>query len=202
MLLESTDDERTRQTLEMLRENVQYMRDLVEKTIELARMEDDAFEIIAERVDVGALFGRLETAFRDVVRAEGLSLHLHVQGRIEVLGDPLHLNEVLHNLLANAIRHTPPGGRIVLRCERLDEGVMISVIDTGTGLPPEQCPRVFEEFYKVDPSRHDRSTSGLGLAISRRIVEAHGGQIWIESDGPGTGATVQFVLPAAQVAQL
>ena len=105
--------------------------------------------------------------------------------------DPLQLGRVLSNLVGNAIRHTPPGGRVLIEAR---DGVEVSVSDTGEGLPPGSDERVFERFWRGDESRGAGGT-GLGLAIARAIVELHGGTIRV-ADAPGGGACFTFTLPA------
>jgi signal transduction histidine kinase len=101
---------------------------------------------------------------------------------------------VLFNLIQNAIHHTPPDGSVTVRAEDVDGGVEIEVADTGAGIAADQRERVFEPFYRADASRHAPG-AGLGLAIARAIVEAHGGAIWLEEATVGT--RVRFRLPAA-----
>jgi two-component system sensor histidine kinase BaeS len=110
--------------------------------------------------------------------------------------DAARMAQVLGNLLDNALRHTPEGGRVDVRVARGEGGVVVSVSDTGPGVPPDQLPRLFERFWRGDPSRSRRTGgSGLGLAIARRIVEAHGGRIWAEALTEG-GLQITFYLPA------
>ena len=109
--------------------------------------------------------------------------------------DPQRIRQVLLNLLSNAERHTPEGGRIAVRAERWDGEAHVSVSDTGPGIPPDDLPYVFERFWRGDKSRTRASGgTGLGLAIAKQLVEAHGGRIWAESP-PGQGATFAFALP-------
>jgi signal transduction histidine kinase len=104
---------------------------------------------------------------------------------------------VLFNLLDNAFRFTPDGGSVRVRAALANGWCEVAVEDTGPGIPPEHLPMVFERFYRVDPSRsRDDGGTGIGLAIARSIVEAHGGKIWAKSEG-GTGSTFRFVLPIA-----
>jgi len=112
-----------------------------------------------------------------------------------VQADEQRIAQVLFNLMSNALRHTPTGGTITASAELRDERVLVSVRDTGTGIPAEDLPHVFERFYRADRSRA-RATggSGLGLTIARQIVEAHGGQIWAQS-WLGAGSTFAFSLP-------
>jgi histidine kinase len=121
-----------------------------------------------------------------------------------VLADADRTAQVLTNLLGNALRHTPAGGRVGVEVETRDDNVLFRVSDTGAGIAAEHLPRVFERFYRVEKSRsrsEARGGSGLGLAISRALVEAMGGRIWAESEGLDKGATFAFTLPAARDGQ-
>jgi signal transduction histidine kinase len=116
----------------------------------------------------------------------------------DVTGDPNRLEQALQNLAANAVRHTPAGGRVRLRADRVADGVRLTVEDTGPGIPPEHLPRVFDRFYKVDESRTGTplpSGSGLGLSIVQAIVRRHGGHITAGNADTG-GARFEIVLPA------
>lgn len=107
--------------------------------------------------------------------------------------DPERMAQVLGNLVSNAIRYTPEGGAIVLSAERSDGTILLKVHDNGPGIDPEDLPHIFERFYRSDKSRQQNGESGLGLAIARSIVEAHGGSIWAESPPQG-GATFVIAL--------
>jgi signal transduction histidine kinase len=114
----------------------------------------------------------------------------------EIYADPQRISQVLSNLVSNALRHTPPGGTVTLRTwmEPADAGLAnIAVQDTGMGIAPEHLPLIFDRFWKADQARSRSGGAGLGLAIARRIVEAHGGRIWARS-APGQGTTVGFTL--------
>jgi signal transduction histidine kinase len=110
--------------------------------------------------------------------------------------DADRFDEVLGNLLDNALRHTPPGGRVEVSAARRDAEIEIAVTDTGEGIPPEALPHVFERFFRVEPSR-PHGGSGIGLTIARAIVHAHNGRITIASPGPGHGTRVGVLLPPA-----
>jgi two-component system sensor histidine kinase BaeS len=128
--------------------------------------------------------------------AAGVTITADVPAGVPALEiDPTRIHQVLTNLLTNALQHTPAGGAIQVTC-RADTGnppaVMISVADTGRGIPPQDLPHIFDRFYKSTASRG----SGLGLAIARNLIALHGGQISAEST-PGEGTTIRMVLPVA-----
>ncbi len=122
-----------------------------------------------------------------------LAITVDIPPDLCALADGEMLARVLANLLHNALKFTPPGGRIDVDARKEGENVIVSVADTGPGIPREELARIFERFYKVDRAR-GQSGTGLGLAIARHIVEGHGGRIWAESE-PGHGATLRFTLP-------
>jgi two-component system phosphate regulon sensor histidine kinase PhoR len=114
-----------------------------------------------------------------------------------VCADSRRIGQVLSNLLGNATKFTPAAGRIEAGARRRGQGVEVWVSDTGVGIEPEHLARVFERFYKTDPSRASGTGTGLGLAIAKHLVLAHGGQIWAESQGQNRGSTFHVILPAA-----
>src|SRR5205823_13572947 len=114
-----------------------------------------------------------------------------------VWGDRERIHQVLFNLLDNAVRYTPPGGEVVVAARREGARCVVRVEDTGPGIPPEHLPFLFERFYRVDQARsRGEGGTGIGLAIARSVVEAHGGRIWAESE-VGRGSVFTFELPLA-----
>ena len=126
----------------------------------------------------------------------GISLQLDAPDELPpILVDRDRINQVFDNLLGNAIKFSPRGGTITIRVEAVDDIVRLTIADTGVGIPADKLERVFDRFYQVDGSATRRfGGAGLGLAIVRRIIEAHGGQIWVESD-LGQGSSFKFTLP-------
>jgi two-component system phosphate regulon sensor histidine kinase PhoR len=177
---------------------------LVRELLELSRIESGHVRLERRLVPAGELVHEAAGRLRAQAERAGLVLGVQAPGPGEppllVYADAERIEQVLVNLLHNAIKFTPPGGQIVLRAEAgPDAGeVVFSVADTGIGIPPEDLPRIFERFYKVDKARtgtRDRDGgTGLGLSIARHIVQAHGGRIWAEST-PGIGSTFYFTLP-------
>jgi signal transduction histidine kinase len=127
----------------------------------------------------------------------------HVSLKVELLGatpyatvDSGRLRQAIHNLLTNALRHTPEGGKIRVTVEQSEETVHIIVKDSGSGIEPAHLPYVFDRFYRIDSARsRDKGGTGLGLAITKAIIEAHGGEISADSPGKNLGATFEIRLP-------
>jgi signal transduction histidine kinase len=134
-------------------------------------------------------------------RAEQIGVKIALEGETaRIDGDPDRLAQVLVNLIDNALRHTPAGGSVTIAVERLDGAAVLTVKDTGVGIPYNDLPHVFERFYVVDRSRaRDTAGTGLGLSIVKQIVEAHGGTITADSEF-GLGATFRCVFPTAKSA--
>jgi len=187
--------EGTAETFEILYEEAQHLNRLVDdlRTLSLA----DAGELSLNRrpVRAQAVLQQVATAYAAQAKANDVSLRVEANGDLaDVDVDPDRMAQVLGNLVSNAMRHTPAGGEIVLSAELRRDTVALAVRDTGAGISPEHLPHVFDRFYRGDESRHqENGESGLGLAIAKSIVEAHGGMISAASTlGVGTTVTVQL----------
>ena len=171
--------------------------------LDLAKLEGGGSALTIERVPVADLFARVAERHEPTLRARGIRLEQEiVPADLAIDIDLQRLEQALQNVASNAIRHTPEGGLVTLRAERHESQVRIAIRDTGTGIPPEHLPHIFDRFYKVDAARAATGTpsgSGLGLSIVRAIVERHGGTT-SASNAPDGGALIEFLLPAtAQV---
>src|SRR2546430_1656802 len=156
--------------------NARRMHRLVDDLLDLSRIESGRWQPDPERVDVRGLAGEAWTAFADRARERRIQFTAAAGDVHHVTADPEALRQVLTNLLDNALRHTPAGGRITVSLESTPGGVIVSVADTGSGIAPEHLPRIFERFYRADPGRsREEGGTGLGLAIVKHLVEAHGG---------------------------
>ncbi|HEX2267363.1 MAG TPA: ATP-binding protein [Actinomycetota bacterium] len=170
---------------------------LVDQLLDLSQLESGAVPLAREPVELAPLVQRVAGDVR-VSRPERT---VEVRSEVpldlpRVDADPERLHQVLFNLLDNAYRFTPSGGVVTVRAARDNGALRVSVLDTGPGIPEEHLPLVFERFYRADPSRsREDGGTGIGLAIARSVVEAHGGKIWAEST-VGRGSTFSFVLPA------
>jgi signal transduction histidine kinase len=178
--------------LSLIERETKVMSRLLNDLQLLSKAEAGVLELHREEVAPGALIEEAVSAHRSLTDEANVEITTAIaQGLPALVADRVRLGEVLSNLVTNAIRHTPAGGRITLIASRTDVGVAFAVEDTGDGSPPEQLALVFDRFAKAPESRG----AGLGLAIAKSLVQAHGGTISAESD-PGRGTTIRFVLPA------
>jgi signal transduction histidine kinase len=180
--------------LRIVTEETHRLERIVGDLLDLARLEGGGTSMRRERVDVSALFTRVAARHERELDERGVRLVPHVMpGAEQVDGDPDRLEQALQNLAANALRHTPDGGEIHLTSSHVRDGSMLTVRDTGPGIPEEHLPLIFERFYKADAARRAAGGSGLGLSIVKAIVERHGGRIGARNEN---GAVFEIVLPS------
>ena len=190
--------ERTDTVLDTIERNAAAQMQLVEELLDLSAIVAGGLRLNVTRVDLRELVGGAVETIRPAADARSVSIFVKIDSDVtEVAADPGRLRQVLWNLLSNAVKFTPAGGSIRLTMSRGAADVEITVSDTGNGISPEFLPHVFEAFRQGDSSS-TRTVGGLGLglAIVRYIVEAHGGGVSARSDGPGRGSTFVIRLPA------
>jgi signal transduction histidine kinase len=180
-----------RETLQDVLDECDHMGRLVEDLLLMSRLDAGRVDLQTELVDVDALMNDVQRQVGRVAGERGVQVTIEARGAT-VKADRTQLRQVLLILLDNALRHTPPGGTITLSAAQHDRGTVIEVADTGSGIAPEHLPHVFEPFYSVGNSPNGTS-SGLGLSIAGKLVEAHGGRISIASQ-PGRGTRVAIAL--------
>jgi signal transduction histidine kinase len=172
----------------------QHLLSLINDILVLAKFEAGRMELAGADFDLPAAIENALTLVRERASRRGIALERVVDPALGVIhADERKVKQVLLNLLSNALKFTPEGGRIDVEAARAGGAALISVRDTGVGIAPEDHAAVFEEFRQVGKSRGVEGT-GLGLALSRKFVELHGGRIWVESE-LGRGATFRFTLP-------
>ena len=197
LLAGALDDPQNRtRFLEIILEHSRRLARLTEDLLVLSKMDAERLELEIRRLSVSQLIEScLETAQR---RATEKDLQISVnmpQGLPDIAGDRRRLAEVLQNLLDNAIQYTLPGGQIIVRAENAVDEVVLTVSDTGIGIPKADQSRIFERFYRVDAARsREAGGTGLGLAIAKHLVEVHGGRLWVESE-IGQGSQFHFSIP-------
>ena len=172
---------------------------LIQDLLDVTRLEAGRLTVAPRNVAPVPLVEAALYAMRALAESSGVALTAAYDEALPmVYADPERVTQLLSNLVGNALKFTPAGGRVEVRVQPYGEGAIVSVVDDGEGIPDDQLPHVFERFYQVSGSRSGaRHGAGLGLPIARGIVEAHGGTIWIES-AHGRGTTVRFTLPAAR----
>ncbi len=183
-------------TIRSLQEEVTLLSRLVDDLQELSLAEAGELKLNRKAEDIATLIKSTVSTVQAQATAKGLSLSVDLPETLPKVNiDAQRIGQVLRNLLENAIAHTKKGGSIIVTTQEQDNQVMVSVIDTGEGIPPQDLPNIFERFYRVDKSRA-RATggSGLGLTIAKRLVEANGGQIEAQSK-PGKGSRFSFTIP-------
>jgi hypothetical protein len=191
--------EMTPEEMERMLQNVHrqanFTLNLLNDLLDIAHIESGSFTVELARMDMATFLEEAVERHREAARAKSIRLRLRCISAGDLVADPLRLRQVIDNLLSNAIKYSPPKTMVVVRCIRTLEGWRIEVEDEGPGIRPQDRTRLFEGFARLSarPTGDEKST-GLGLAITRRIVEAHGGQIGVESE-PGEGSLFWFTLP-------
>jgi signal transduction histidine kinase len=191
------DGETRRCYLHRMRTHIDALSALIDDLFELSRLEAGDISWSLEQVPLGDLVGETVEAMRTEAEVKGVSVVAEIPSALgPAKANPEKLQRVLFNLIQNAIRHTPADGSVVVRAEPVADRIEVEVADSGDGIAPEERAQVFTAFYRggADAARTSAG-AGLGLAVSRAIVEAHGGRIWLVDASVGT--RVRFSLPAA-----
>lgn len=195
LLTDQPDRETTERFLTVIRSNAERMHRLVDELLDLAKLESGAWRPQVAEVDPRAAADAAWSELADRAAAAHVAFTASAPTDLRVWADPEALRQILTNLFDNALRHTPAGGSIDFTASAVDQAAQLVVRDTGSGIPDEHVPRVFERFYRVDPARsREHGGTGLGLSIVKHLVEAHGGRVDLSS-ALGRGTTVRIVFP-------
>jgi len=191
----------TASALAVIERNARLQAQLIDDLLDINRLTAGHVQLDVTTVDIAAVARASVQALAPVADAKGVKFAVSIDPAVTAIaGDPGRLQQILWNLLNNAIKFNRPGGRIDVHVEPNSGGVQISVVDTGRGIAPESLPRVFEKFWQGDSSTTRAAGGlGLGLAITKRLVELHGGEIEVSSPGEGLGSTFVVRLPVAGV---
>jgi signal transduction histidine kinase len=169
---------------------------MVVELTDLARLQNGQLSMQMHPLDISPIVQAVAQRIDIVAQKKGLSLSVESPSMPHVNGDGDRLAQVITNLVSNAVKYTPPGGRIHVNTQVNNGGVELVVQDSGIGIPKEDLPRIFERFYQVDKARGPRRGTGLGLAIVQEIVQAHAGTVSVTSAGAGKGSTFTVWLPS------
>jgi len=194
---EGTLNEKQKRFLQHIQQDSEHLLGLINDVLDLSKIEAGAMSLRIEHVSLADAISDALNAIRPRAAMKSLALENHNTFTGLVAVDPMRLKEVFYNLLGNAVKFTPEEGNITLEAEEAGQFVRITVADSGIGVPADQLEQVFEKFYQVGYATSGvREGTGLGLAICKRLIEMHGGSIWIESK-PGRGSRFHFTVPKA-----
>jgi len=187
--------------LETIEAQGQRLLELLNDVIEMGKLDSENLSLRTEPCPAGGILEEVASDSRNSAGRQRKDVDVVVEqaGAVRAICDSTRIRQAVNCLLDNALRYSPPGGRVVLAARREASSVVIEVRDQGPGIPPEKQCHLFEKFYRVEPpGEGSPGGTGLGLAIVKRIVELHGGQVFVES-APGKGSVFGFTLPAAEV---
>jgi len=190
--------DKRRKFVEVIHNEAERLTRMINDLLDLSKIEAGRLELHPEHLQLEAAFSRAIATTHPLLAEKGLVVESTIEETLSpVCADADWLHQVLTNLLANAVKFSPEGGSIHLGGKRREDFALISVADEGPGIPPDRLEQVFERFHQLrDPQKSHPLGTGLGLTISREIVERMGGKIWVESK-PGAGAVFYFTIPLA-----
>ncbi len=175
-----------------------HLLQMINDILDLSKVEAGKMEIQPEEFPLYTAMDDVQSIIKDMANRKQLNLSIAISEDLpDVYADQVKFKQIMYNLLSNAVKFTPEGGNITIDASFDDDQFLISVTDTGIGIDPEDQETIFDEFRQLDSSRtRQHEGTGLGLALTKRLVELHGGKIWVESEGSGMGSKFSFILPA------
>ena len=195
MLLEQEKDPGIKEALEVMNHNVEYMQNLIMKTLKLAKLRSSNIKFDFENVNLAEEAQNAIASQAIHLKENNITAENKINKNITVNADKLRLSEVFKNLIGNSVKYiSRKDGEIILDAWEDDDMITVSVQDNGVGMTQDEVRKVFDEFYKADRATSEYHSTGLGLAICKRIVEKHGGKIWVDSPGKEKGSTFYFTL--------
>jgi len=184
--------------LAVLRRNATLQARMIDELLDMSRLSSGNIRLDLERIDIASILHTTIQGLAATAEARSVQVHGTPAQGVEMDGDARRIEQILRNVLDNAIKFTPAGGHVYARAERVDDGVTVIIEDDGCGISPSFLPFVFERFRQEDAGTTRQSSGlGLGLAIVKHLVELHGGTVSAHSEGPGRGASFTVRLPAS-----
>jgi two-component system CheB/CheR fusion protein len=170
---------------------------LINQILDMAKVESGKMNLSLSTLPMKSLLNELAMLVADMVSKKKIEMVLEIADDLpDIEADELKVKEIIYNLLSNAVKFTPSGGKIIMRAKKGDSRIVIEVVDTGIGIASENISKIFEGFFRVDtPYSRVTEGTGLGLPLSRKLVELHGGTFSVESKGLDKGTKVRFTLP-------
>jgi len=195
ILLKEEKDPEKKEILDVMNHDVEYMQNLIFDTLKLARLRTDKIEFNFEKVNLNEVVDQVIKTLKPALNKNKIKIEKNIDKTIFVWADSLRLSEVFNNIISNSIKYSKgKRGKITINAEKTKNKIKVSIQDRGIGMTQDQLKKVFDEFYTADKSLSEHHSTGLGLAICKRIIEKHGGKIWVESPGIGKGSTFYFTL--------
>ncbi len=195
-IIKKEKDEELKKLLKISLENIHYLRDKVNETIEIAKYDSNLIKLNIQKTNLLNQIERVIEYNKFFLKKNNIFIENKVDENINIHADVIRIREVFDRLLKNSAKYTKKENKIIeFGAKNKDHFIEIYIKDNGDGLTKEQINHIFDEFYKTDKSRHDLNENGLGLSISKRIVEKHKGEIWAESKGADEGTTIFIKLP-------
>jgi PAS domain S-box-containing protein len=191
----SMDEAQRNKAVDVIYRNAQMLTDLVSEILDTSRIITGQIRLVVAACDLSTVVRDAVDNIRPSADAKELRLEIHIEPDVKIHGDAERLQQVMWNLLTNAVKFTPAKGLITVSLSTVDSTARIVVRDTGTGMTPDALPHVFQRFWQAEGKAREFGGLGLGLALSRSFVELHGGRIVARSDGPGKGSEFQVDLP-------
>jgi two-component system CheB/CheR fusion protein len=170
---------------------------LINQILDMAKIEAGKVKLTLSSLPMKSLLNEISLLVADMVSKKKIEMVLEIaEDMPNIEADELKVREIIYNLLSNAVKYTPEGGKIGIRAEKVDSEIEVVVWDTGVGIASENMEKIFEGFFRVDtPYSRVTEGTGLGLPLSKKLVELHGGKLSVESEGLGRGTMVRFTLP-------
>lgn len=188
-------NQKRKEILQVLIRNTNYMKNIAIKTLKLAKLNSSKTKFNLENIDLNKEIKRIIENKKSLFESKKIMIKNNAMGKNFVIADKLRLEELITNIFENSFKYSNNNTEITINAQKEKDYIKISIKDQGIGMTKNQIKHIFEEFYKVDSSRHDSYSSGLGMTICKRIIEKLNGKIWVESQGIGKGTTVSFTLP-------
>jgi signal transduction histidine kinase len=199
--LETAGDRSHQRLIQTIIQNANALETRLAELMDIVKTGSGEIQLQLEPVDIKSLLRGTCMQISPILQGKGQNLNIDLPASLPIVhGDGQRLEQVVLNLLTNAIKFTPKGGTITLRAQRQDAGMVIEVQDTGIGIAREEQGRLFKPYSRLNSDRQRHPGLGLGLALAKQVVELHGGKIWVESE-QGKGSTFSFSLPQRAVKQ-
>lgn len=193
--LEATGDESYQKLIQTIIHNANTLGTRTAELMDIVKTGSGKLQLKLEPVDMKSLLQGIGWQVSPLLQGKEQNLNMDLNTSLPIIhGDGQRLEQVVLNLMTNAAKFTPKGGKITLRARKQDTGLLIEVQDTGIGIPKDEQVRLFKPYSRLSADRQRHPGLGLGLALAKQVVELHGGKIWVESE-PGKGSTFSFSLP-------